>query len=159
MPVLAGRLVEITLSPAVYEIESLNNDIKRILIEEEHFTEANFTFTIKPNISTQGTIIEISRQKPFISFSPKDSIRNLLGFNSSKIDEEYNLSPNPVNYLSFDIILIKCYIAQGMIFKGKISGINHNFTMNVDPGYKHIEKIRGGVQMVHDAKLRFCFKF
>ena len=33
-----------------------------------------------------------------------------------------------------------------MNFKGKSSGINHNFTMDVDPGYKYIEKIRGGVQ-------------
>ena len=37
-------------------------------------------------------------------------------------------------------------IAQGMIFKGKRSGIIHNFTMDVDPGYKYIEKFRGGVQ-------------
>ena len=33
-----------------------------------------------------------------------------------------------------------------MIFKGKTSGIIHNFTMDVDPGYKYIEKFRGGVQ-------------
>ena len=33
-----------------------------------------------------------------------------------------------------------------MIFKGKRSGIFHNFTMNVDPGYKNIEKFRGNIQ-------------
>ena len=33
-----------------------------------------------------------------------------------------------------------------MIFKGKRSGVIHNFTMDVDPGYKYIEKFRGGVQ-------------
>ena len=33
-----------------------------------------------------------------------------------------------------------------MIFKGKRSGTIHNFTMDVDPGYKYIEKFRGGVQ-------------
>ena len=33
-----------------------------------------------------------------------------------------------------------------MIFKGKRSGIVHNFTMDVDLGYKYIEKFRGGVQ-------------
>ena len=36
--------------------------------------------------------------------------------------------------------------AQGMIFKGKMSGIIHKFTMDVDPGYKYIEKFRGGIQ-------------
>ena len=33
-----------------------------------------------------------------------------------------------------------------MIFKGKRSGLIHNFTMDVDPGYKYFEKFRGSVQ-------------
>ena len=33
-----------------------------------------------------------------------------------------------------------------MIFRGKTSGIPHNFTMDVDPEYKHIEKLRGNTQ-------------
>ena len=40
---------------------------------------------------------------------------------------------------------MECDIAQGMIFKGKRSGIKHNFTMDVDPGYKYLEKFSGGV--------------
>ena len=32
---------KITIPPGAYEIESLNNDIKRIFIDEEHYTEAN----------------------------------------------------------------------------------------------------------------------
>ena len=52
---------------------------------------------------------------------------------------------NPVDILSFDNIFIETDIAQGMIFKGKRTGIIHNFTMDVDPGYKYIEKFRGGI--------------
>ena len=33
-----------------------------------------------------------------------------------------------------------------MLFESKRSGIVHNFTMGVDPGYKYIEKVRGGDQ-------------
>ena len=33
-----------------------------------------------------------------------------------------------------------------MIFKGKRLGIIPKFTMDVDPGYKNMEKFRGGVQ-------------
>ena len=33
-----------------------------------------------------------------------------------------------------------------MIFKGKRTGIIHNFTMDVNPGYRYLEKFRGGVQ-------------
>ena len=61
------------------------------------------------------------------------------------LQEEYNLSDYPVDILSFDNIFLECDIAQGMIFRGKRSGIIHNFTMDVDPGYKYIEKFRGGV--------------
>ena len=31
-----------------------------------------------------------------------------------------------------------------MIFRGKRSGIIQKFTMDIDPGYKYIEKFRGG---------------
>ena len=48
-----------------------------------------------------------------------DSIRDLLGFNARTLYEEYTLSNNPVDILSFDNIFIECNIAQGMIFKGK----------------------------------------
>ena len=41
--------IKIFLPPGAYEIESLNKEIKRIIIDEEHYTEANYPFTIKPN--------------------------------------------------------------------------------------------------------------
>ena len=47
---------------------------------------------------------------------------------------------------SFDNTFIHTNIAPGMIFKSKRSGTSHNFTMEVNPGYKHIEKFRGGNQ-------------
>ena len=138
--------IKISIPPGAYEIESLNNEIKRILIDEEHYTEANYPFTIKPIFSTLGSIIETSPQGPIISFMFDDSIKHLLGFNARTFCEEYTPPDNPVDILSFDNIFLECKIAQGMIFKGKRSGIIHNFTMDVDPGYKFIEKFRGGVQ-------------
>ena len=154
--------IQITIPPGAYEIESLNNEIKRIIIDEEHYTEANYPFNIKPNFSTFGSIIEISTQGPAITFITDDSIRGLLRFNKTTIFEEYNLSPNPVDILSFDNIFIETDIAKGMIFKGKRTGIIHNFTMDVDPGYKCIEKFRGGVQWYmmesKDIISSICFK-
>ena len=41
--------IQITIPPGAHEIKSLNNEIKRIIIDEEHFTEANYPFTIKQN--------------------------------------------------------------------------------------------------------------
>ena len=154
--------IQITIPPGAYEIESLNNEIKRIIIDKEHYTEANYPFSIKPNFSTLGSIIEISTQGPVITFIPDDSMGNLLGFNKTTIFKEDNLSPNPVDILSFDNIFLECNIAQGMIFRGKRSGIIHNFTMDVDPGYKYIEKFRGGIQWYmmesNDIISSICFK-
>ena len=158
-----NHYIQITISSGAYEIESLNNGIKRNFFSEEHFTKENYPFSIKPNFSTQGSIIEISNPESAVSFSPDDSIRDLLGFIKTSIYEEYNLSPNPVDILSFDNIFLECNIAQGMIFKGKRSGIIHNFTIDVDPGYKYIEKFRGGVQWYmmesKDIISSICFKF
>ena len=154
--------IQISIRPGVYEIEALNNEIKRIIINEEHYTEANYPFIIKPDFNTLGSIIEISPQGPVISFVPEDTIGQLLGFSKTTIYEEYNLSPNPVDIISFDNIFIETDIAKGMIFKGKRTGIIHNFTMDVNPGYKYIEKFHGGVQWYmmeeKDVISSICFK-
>ena len=86
-----------------------------------------------------------------VGFVFDDSIGSLLGSDETILYKEYNLSPNLVDVLSFDIMFIETGIAQGMIFKGRRSGIIHNFTMNVSPGYKFVEKFRGGVSwfMLH----------
>ena len=154
--------IMITIPPGAYEIESLDDEIRRIIINDEHFTEDTYPFVIKPNFSTLGSIVEISNEESAISFKASDSVGTLLGFNKRTIFEEYNLSDNPIDILSFDNIFIECDIAQGMIFKGKRSGIIHNFTMDVDPGYKYIEKFRGNIQWYmmesRDIISSICFK-
>ena len=154
--------IQITIPQGSYEIESLNNEIKRIIIDEEHYTEANYPFTIKPNFSTLGSIIEISPQGPIISFMHNDSMRDLLGFDSRILYGEYNLSNNPVDILSFENLFIECDIARGMIYRGKQSNIIHNWTMTVDPGYKYVERFAGGITWYmmesKDIISSICFK-
>ena len=154
--------IVITIPPGAYEIESLNDEIKRIIINDEHFTKDTYPFAIKPNFSTLGSFVEISIEESAISFKASDSIGSLLGFNKRTIYYEYNLSDNPVDILSFDNIFIETNIAQGMIFKGKRSGIIFNFTMDVNPGYKYIHKFHGGVQWYmmesKDIISSICFK-
>ena len=49
-----------------------------------------------------------------------------------------------------------------MILRGKRSGVIQDFNMDVDPGYKYIEKFRGGVQWFlmesKDIISSICFK-
>ena len=137
--------IRFTIPPGAYEIESLKNEIKKIILDKGHYTEADYPFTIKPNFIAVGSIIEISPQGPIIGFVFDDSIRNLLGFNEIILYNEYNLSPNPVDILSFDNIFLECDSAEAMIFEGRRSGIIHNWTMTVGPGYKYTEKFSGGI--------------
>ena len=139
--------IQITIQHGAYEIGMLNKEIKSIFLDKEHYTEANYPFTIKQNFSALGSFIEISTQGPVITFVPDDSIRDLLGFSKTTIYEENNLSPNPVGILSFDNIFLEADVARGMIFRGKRSELLHIFTMNVDPAAKCIEKFRGSVQL------------
>ena len=154
--------IQITIQPGAYEIESLNIETKRINIDENHYTELNYPFTIKPNFSTLGSVIEKSLQGPVNRFMFNDSVRDRLRFYARTLYEEYNLSPNPVDILSFINIFRECDIAQGMILKGKRSGIINIFTKHVDPGYNCIKEFRGGVQWyMMESKViisSICFK-
>ena len=104
---------------------------------------------------------QYSIQGPVITFVPDDIISDYLGFNKTTIYEEYIVSPNPVDILSIDKTFLECNIAQGMFFRGKKSGTKHSSTKHVDPGYKHIEKIRGGVQwpMMESKDIISCVCF
>ena len=124
----------------------MNNEIKRITIDIGHYTEDEYPFIIKPNFGTLGSSIEKSPPEPTISFVFDDSIRSFLKFSETILNKDYNISPNPVDILSFDNIFLECDIAQDMIFKEKRRGNIHNFSMDVDPDYKYIEKFRGGLQ-------------
>ena len=138
--------IQITIPPAAYEIKTLSNELRRIIIDKGHYTESDYPFHIKSNFSTLGSIMKIKPQGATIGFVFKDTIGNLLGFDETIVYEEYNLSENPVDIISFDNIFIETDITRGTIFRGKRSGIKHNFTMDVDLGYKYIENVRGGVQ-------------
>ena len=79
----------IIVSPAAYELESLDDEIKRKCFIEGHSTESKYPFKIRPNLSTLGSIIEIDvglgRQ---IDFNPDDSIRDLLGYKPKILNKE-----------------------------------------------------------------------
>ena len=109
----------------------MNNEIKRIIIDEGHYSENICPFNIKLNFPTLGSILEITQTGPIISFVMENSMGKLLEFDETILYNESNLPPNPVDILSFDKFIIHTDIAQGMIFK-KRSGIIHNFTIDVD---------------------------
>ena len=138
--------VQITIPPGGYEIEAVDKESKMKINGEDHFTEANYPFKVKPNFSILGSNIENSPQGPIISFMFYDSIRDFLALNARTIYEEYNLSTNPVDIISFNNIFIEIDMAKRMIFKCKRSGIIMNFTTSVSPRYKYVCRFEGGIK-------------
>ena len=110
----------------------MKKEFKKNNIHGGHFTETGYPITITPNFSTLGSIIELSRQESRITFLPNGSIGDLLGFIATTLYEKYNLSHKPVDILSFDSIFLETDISQGLFFKGKRSGMIHEFTMDID---------------------------
>ena len=72
-------------------------------------------------------------------------MRNLLGLHETVLFKEYNISPNPVDIISFHNIFIETDIAKRMLFKGKRTGIIHKFATNVNPVYKNVERFSVGI--------------
>ena len=71
----------IRIPPGAHEIESLDDEIRRIIIEKGQYSESDYPFRIKANFSTLGNILEKLTPGPQINFVFDDSIGNLLGFN------------------------------------------------------------------------------
>ena len=154
--------IQTAIPPGAYEIESLNNEIKRTSFEKSHYTDTEYPFRIKQNFSTLGSIVEKLSPGSMISFVFDDSVGILLGFNEILMWAKYILSNNPVDILSFDIIFIETNISRALIFKGEQTVSTNSSTMDVNPGYKYIEKFRGGVQWYimesKDIISSICFK-
>ena len=118
----------------------MNNEIERKIIKEGFFTEAIYPFTIKPNFSTYGSVVEISLNitDKQIAFDLDDSMRNILRFKPVTIHDEHP-SDFTFDIFSFDNFFLETDVAQVMILKGNRTGIVHSFLMNFHPGYKCIE--------------------
>ena len=63
--------------------------------------------------------------------------------------------------LSFDKIFLECDIAQGMIKRGRRSGLIHNLTITVNPSYKDVDSFTGGntwyMMEIKDISTSICF--
>ena len=114
----ADGFIQNIIPPGAYELESLNKENKKIIIDKGHCTQKEYPFTIKPNFSNLGSVIEILQQGPIISFVFNDGIRNLLGFQETILYKEYNQSRNPVDIISLIIFSLKLILPKEYFLKG-----------------------------------------
>ena len=124
-----------------YEIESLNDEIQRMMKMNGDWDAANnaFYITISANTSTLQSSIDITHPKYKIDFTIPNSIRSILGFSPSTLSQGHHKSDNIVNIIDFTSIYVNCDCINGSYVNGIPSPVIYSFGPKVSPGYKIVE--------------------
>jgi hypothetical protein len=127
----------IPLNTGAYELQAINNEIKRQIITNGDDESA---FNISANISRLTSIVNIENPSYKIDFGVDNSIASVLGFDKVIISYGYNESSNIVNIMQVNSILVNIDIIMGSYVNGSQSPTLYSFYPNVSPGYKIVER-------------------
>jgi len=127
----------ITFNTGAYELQAINNEIKRQIITNGDDESA---FNIAANISRLTSIVNIENPSYKIDFGVDNSIGSVLGFEKVIISHGYNESSNIVSIMQVNSILVNIDIIMGSYVNGSQSPTLYSFYPNVSPGYKIVER-------------------
>jgi len=127
----------ITFNTGAYELQAINNEIKRQIIAYGDDVNA---LNIAANISRLTSIVTIENRNYKVDFRVANSIGSLLGFDEKVIGHGYNESTNIVNIMQINSILVNIDIIMGSHVNGSRSPTLYSFYPNVSPGYKIVER-------------------
>ena len=120
----------IALNTGAYELAAINNEIKRQLITNGDSPSA---ITITANVSRLTSIVSIDNPSYKVDFSVINSIGSILGFGAIVIGYGYNESPNIVNIMEVNSILVNIDIIMGSYVNGSASPVLYSFYPDVPP--------------------------
>ena len=136
----------ISLCTGAYELNAINNEIKRQIIANGDSEEA---LDINADVSTLRSIVNIEDLNYKVDFGVPNSIGSVLGFEkladrSGDIDlvicHGYNVSPKIVDIMQVNSILVNIDIIMGSYVNGSSSPAIYSFYPNVAPGYMIVER-------------------
>jgi len=136
---LAWKVIE--LDTGSYEIDTLSDEIQRILVLNGDYDNINLKFyiTISPNKSKLTSIVHIDNPNYKVDFTVSKSIGTLLGFKKVVINAGYNESTSIVDIMTLNSILVNIDIISGSYVNGTALPVIYSFYPNVSPGYKIVE--------------------
>ena len=126
--------VNIELDTGSYELSAISNEIQRLMANNGDYdqnADNPYFITITANLSELKSIVHISNE---------NSIGSVLGFTNEIIGKGYNESPNIVNIIQVNSILVNLDIISGSYVNGSASPTIYSFYPNVSPGYKIVER-------------------
>jgi hypothetical protein len=133
----------IILSTGAYELNGINNEIKRQIIANG---DGDSAIDINADVSTLRSIVNIDNSKYKVDFGVPNSIGAVLGFETVLGTETlvigygYNVSPKIVDIIQVNSILVNIDIIMGSYVNGSSSPSIYSFYPNVAPGYKIVER-------------------
>ena len=128
-------LFDFYLTPGLYELDTLNNEINNRLVQ---LGAKNELITLSANQSNSRVIMELQYQTTFMHLDIKDGIAEIIGFEkdtypsgSGNYTHTGTLNPefNAINYYT-----ISCsVIANGISFNGQNKQVIGRILINVEP--------------------------
>lgn len=131
-----GESIEIIVPTGSYELDEIADYFNK------YFSAKKIPFKMQGNKNTQKVEI-LCMGSLTIDFTSPNSIRSVLGFQSTKLTgHEYYISESTVNITTLTSIQIKCDLTSGSFHNGKSTHILHEFSPDVEAGYKISENPR-----------------
>ena len=134
--------VTIELDTGSYELSAISNEIQRLMVINGDYdpnADNPYYIVITANLSELKSIVYISNVSYKIDFNVPNSIGSVLGFTNETIGMGYNESPNKVNIIQVNSILVNLDIISGSYVNGSASPTIYSFYPNVSLGYKIVE--------------------
>ena len=130
--------VTIQLDTGSYELSAISIEIQRLMVING--ADNPYFIAITANLSELKSIVHISNDLYEIDFNVPNSIGSVLGFTNETIRMGYNESPNIVNIIQVNSILVNLDTISGSYVNGSVSPTIYSFYPNVSPGYKIVER-------------------
>jgi len=96
--------------------------------------------TISANTITLGSIVDIKPATTRVDFTVANSLAPLLGFNAVVLTAGYNVSPNPVDIITINQILVNYDIIGNSYLKSSLFPAIYSFQINVNSGERFTEQ-------------------
>ncbi|HLX54520.1 MAG TPA: hypothetical protein VKR58_11290, partial [Aquella sp.] len=100
----------IAFNTGAYELAAINNELKRQLISNG---DSDSAITITANVSRLTSIVIIENTAYMVDFGVQNSIGSVLGLGAEVIRYGYNESPNIVDIMQVNSIIVNIGIIMG----------------------------------------------
>jgi len=125
----------ITLTPGSYEIDTINSEINRLMT-----LSGDSGITISANTIALGSVVDIKAATIKVDFTVANWLAPLLGINSVILTSGYNVSPNPVDTITINQILVNCDIIGNSYLNNSPFPAIYSFPINVNTGERFTEQ-------------------